>query len=244
MNRYFKKMTIILLTTILATGAITLTGCDGFPGLSGNAAKNLKGKRIIFLGSSVTYGAKSGGESFADFLASQYGCESIKEAVSGTTLVDENEKSYVSRLKKLNVEGKVDLFVCQLSTNDASKKKPLGSVSESTNIEDFDTKTVAGAIEFIIAYAKETYGCPVMFYTGPKYDNGLYGEMVELLRDIAEKWDMSVIDLWNEPSFSDLSDEKRARYMADSIHPTWDGYKELWTPFFAKKMGKVLAKSK
>ena len=35
----------------------------------------LAGKRIIFLGSSVTYGSASGGVTFADFLAQRHGCE-------------------------------------------------------------------------------------------------------------------------------------------------------------------------
>lgn len=54
---------------------------------------------MIFLGSSVTYGAASQGVSFADFIARRNGCEAIKEAVSGTTLVDNGSDSYVSRLK-------------------------------------------------------------------------------------------------------------------------------------------------
>ena len=43
-------------------------------------------KTIIFLGSSVTYGAASGGVSFADVICRNYGYNMIKEAVSGTTL--------------------------------------------------------------------------------------------------------------------------------------------------------------
>lgn len=53
----------------------------------------------------------------------------IGKAVSGTTLVDEDKTSYVSRLKKID-EDSTDLFICQLSTNDASQNKPLGTISE------------------------------------------------------------------------------------------------------------------
>ena len=48
----------------------------------------LTGKNIFFLGSSVTYGACSMHESFVDFLAKRDGINALKEAVSGTTLVD------------------------------------------------------------------------------------------------------------------------------------------------------------
>ena len=90
----------------------------------------LNGKTVIFLGSSVTYGYGSMGVSFVDYLEAADGIIPIKEAVSGTTLADRNEKSYVSRLKRINPELKPDAFVCQLSTNDATKGIPLGSVSE------------------------------------------------------------------------------------------------------------------
>ncbi len=48
----------------------------------------ISGKTIIFLGSSVTAGYGSLGVSFADFLEKTDGITAIKEAVSGTTLVD------------------------------------------------------------------------------------------------------------------------------------------------------------
>lgn len=129
-----------------------------------NADSPIKGKTVIFLGSSVTYGSASGGVSFADYIEKRDGCEMIKSAVSGTTLVESGIDSYVSRLKKLDAE-KADLLVCQLSTNDASQKKELGKIIESKNLNDFDTKTVAGAIEYIICYSKEKWNCPVIFYT-------------------------------------------------------------------------------
>lgn len=79
----------------------------------------LTGKTVIFLGSSVTYGSASGGISFADMMAKELNFHCIKEAVSGTTLADLDETSYVSRLKRLDPATKADLLICQLSTNDA-----------------------------------------------------------------------------------------------------------------------------
>ena len=176
-------------------------------------------KRIVFLGSSVTYGEASGGVSFADMLCEKYGYEMVKEAVSGTTLVDEGADSYVSRLKNITVND-ADLFICQLSTNDATGRKPLGEIADSRDMNFFDTKTVAGAIEFIIAYAFEKWNCPVMFYAGPRYDSVLYEIMVKKLREIAEKWNIGIIDLWGDEQFNSISTEKYNRYMADPIHPT------------------------
>ena len=74
----------------------------------------LENKTIFFLGSSVTYGSAAGGVSMVDLLAETCNCTCIKEAVSGTTLADINERSYVSRLKAAEISRPMDLFVCQL----------------------------------------------------------------------------------------------------------------------------------
>ncbi|MBE5858432.1 MAG: SGNH/GDSL hydrolase family protein [Lachnospiraceae bacterium] len=190
-------------------------------------------KRIIFLGSSVTYGSAAGGISFADIICEKNGYEMIKEAVSGTTLVDEDDKSYVSRLKTIEADY-ADLFICQLSTNDASQNKPLGKGAEGKDINSFDVKTVAGSIEYIIAYVKDKWHCPIAFYTGTKYDSEAYACMVSILKEIAVKWDARIINLWDEPSFNAVSEEDYNRFMNDPIHPTLEGYTKWWSPFIEK----------
>ena len=60
----------------------------------------------------------------------------VKEAVSGTTLVDEDDSSYVSRLKTIKSDH-ADLFICQLSTNDAAKNYPLGVLTDTRDITSF-----------------------------------------------------------------------------------------------------------
>lgn len=195
----------------------------------------LKGKTIIFLGSSVTYGSASGGESFADYMVKRDGITAVKEAVSGTTLVDETvwgRQSYIARMKTIDTTIDADALVCQLSTNDATMKKPLGTVSDSFDMADFDTQTVAGAIEYVIAYSKETWDCPVIFYTGTKYDSEHYGQMVDLLLQIQKKWDIGVIDLWNNEEMNAVSAEDYKLYMVNGIHPSKAGYRDWWTPVF------------
>ncbi len=200
----------------------------------------INGKTVIFLGSSVTFGYGSFGVSFADFLEKTDGITAVKEAVSGTTLVDIKSNSYVSRMKKIEKDINADAFVCQLSTNDATKEMPLGEISDGFDTDDFDTQTVAGAIEYIIAYAKETWNCPVVFYTQAKYDSGHYAKMVELLLEIQKKWNITLIDLWNNDEINSITDKERNIYLVDHIHPTKAGYKEWWLPEFQKCLYKIL----
>lgn len=205
----------------------------------------LKGKTIIFLGSSVTFGSASKEESFVDFMEKKDGILPIKKAVSGTVLVDEEvygKKSYIERLKTIDKSIKADAFVCQLSTNDATMKKKLGTVSESFDMQDFDTHTVAGAIEYIIAYSRETWNCPVVFYTGSKYKSERYAEMVDLLLEIQKKWDIGVIDMWNNEKMNAVNEEDYKLYMVNGIHPSRAGYKEWWTPVIEEYLYTYLTK--
>lgn len=248
---------IVLGVLVLAFAALVVVQLGYF--LPGNAAKYavsavntveptneaLSGKTIIFLGSSVTDGMNAHGESFVDFLAKRDGVIPVKEAVSGTTLVTTKKNSYIERMKTIDTSMHADAFVCQLSTNDATINAPLGTVSTGTELTDFDTTTVAGAIEYIVCYAKQTWNCPVIFYTGTKYGSEAYGDMVDLLLKIQQKWDIGVLDLWNDADMSTVSAEDYALYILVAIAVNEDGYREIlgaaegmkedkasWTEFF------------
>jgi lysophospholipase L1-like esterase len=178
----------------------------------------LKNKTILFLGSSVTFGSAAGGISFVDMIGELCGANCIKEAVSGTTLVDINETSYVSRLKAIAPDIHPDLFVCQLSTNDAARKLDLHEIEK--------------AICSILRYAKNTFDCPIVFYTGTYYENDVYMKMVALLYDLKKKYDFYILDLYHDKEMRDVSETDYQRYMKDKIHPTLLGYREWWTPKF------------
>lgn len=200
----------------------------------------LSGKRILFLGSSVTKGACSLDISMADYIEKRDPCEVIKEAVSGTTLSTEKKNSYVERLQKVEKNQNFDFVICQLSTNDASQKLSLGQISDSKDIAQFDTGTVIGAMEYIICYSSQTWNCPIIFYTGTKYDSEMYSEMVAALLQLQEKWNIGVIDLWNDSEMNAVSQEDYDLYMYDSIHPTQAGYLLWWTPKFEEYLYKAI----
>lgn len=200
----------------------------------------IKGKHLAFLGSSVTFGFRSLEVSFVEYIAKRNGCTYVKEAVSGTTLVDNGEKSYVQRmLNNIDKDEKFDAFVCQLSTNDMHKNLPMGMIADEK--ENFDTSTIQGATEFIIKYVQDTWHCPVIFYTSPKFGEEIpqnmlemYDDMVKMLYALKEKWGIEIIDLWNDEAFNDITDADRELYMADPVHPTQAGYLLWWTSVMEK----------
>lgn len=230
----------------------------------------LKDKNILFLGSSVTFGACSLEDGIPEYFGKRFGCNFTKEAVSGTTLVDTDKTSYVSRLlSNIDPNNKYDLFICQLSTNDATQEKPIGNIASanianandasaniarpnivntnisSTNKENinqntdqvsFDKLTITGAIEYIISYVRTTWNCPIMFYTGSRYESATYQAMVDRLYEIADKWKIGIIDLWTSDTFNNISDEERELFMNDPIHPTKAGYMKWWCPEMEKQV--------
>lgn len=176
----------------------------------------LFGKNIVWLGSSVTYGHANGGRSMVEYLAENTGANCAKYALSGTTLANIDENSYVARLERMPKGQKCDFFICQLSTNDATKCIPLGTPD--------DERTVIGAIYRVIAIVRERYDCPVAFYTNPRYASSAYTEMVDAMREISKKEGVLLLDLWDTAAPDDC--------MADPIHPNERGYRDFLAPIF------------
>lgn len=180
----------------------------------------LENKTVLFLGSSVTYGAASGGVSFADMMAETYGIRMVKEAVCGTPMTDTGETSYVARLKTVDKTLPVDLMICRLSTNDVWQNLPM--------------ERIETAIRCIVAYTRETWGCPIVFYTSPRFDSEVYDEMVERLLSLQDELGVSVLDMWHMPDLLVTDPAACARYMPDHIHPNERGYREWWLPLFVE----------
>lgn len=199
----------------------------------------LRNKKILFLGSSVTFGFGALGESFVDYLWKKDGVAAIKDAENGTTLVDQDTSyhgdSYVARFKEELDETRPDMMVLQLSTNDANTNQKLGKINTNSN---YDTQTILGAIEFIISSAQNKWHCPILIYTNPFFENPLYQKMVAETLGIAKKWNIGVLDLYNNSAFK----KQDSLYMADAIHPTRAGYLEKWLPLFEAKLIENLSK--
>lgn len=187
---------------------------------------------IAFLGSSVTYGHMTGGVSFVEVISELFPCGVDKEAVSGTTLCDDGPSSYVERMERhFSLTEKIDHFVVQLSTNDVSKKMPMGRISDSFDDKAFDRSTVLGSMEYIIFYIRKNYHCGITFYTNPWYDNPDYEAFIDRLYELKKKWDFHILDFYHYRGMEPLSREVLSSYMADPIHPNQQGYQWMGEVF-------------
>lgn len=194
----------------------------------------LRGKKVAFLGSSVVLGQAALNTSFVETLVQTDGIEALKEAVNGTSMVNRDGMgpSYIKRVMNMDKDFKADAFVMQVSTNDATQGFPLGEISESTNRDDFDTLTVTGAMEYLISYIKENWDCPLIIFTGTKFLHSEYEAIVNRAKELQNKYDFVLLDMWNDEEMNATSDEDYDLYMNDPIHPTKAGYVKWWTPKF------------
>lgn len=202
-----------------------------------NTASPLYGKRILFLGSSVTFGFGALAESFVDDLWKKDGVIATKDAENGTTLVAKDRyypgDSYVARFKEdLNKKAPA-VFVLQLSTNDAQTKQRLGKIKKAD--QNFDRQTITGALEYIIASAKAKWHCPILLFTNPDFGNPLYKQMVQQAEKLKQKYGFALLNL-----FKELPPSRPSLCMADAIHPTRAGYLKKWTPLFEKALIEII----
>lgn len=195
----------------------------------------LKGKKIAFLGSSITYGFAAGGWSFVDALAEVDGIVPTKSAINGTTLADIGPDSYVARLQRDFSAPSYDAFVCQLSTNDGRVGCQLGTIQA----DHFDTKTTIGAVEMVCATVQRRFNCPMIWFTCVQPNDDDYAILVKTLYQLQERWHFIIIDLWHDQSLA-ANIVKTPESMADAIHPTRLGYQKLWLPIFRKTLTALL----
>lgn len=229
---------------------------------------SLKGKTIGYLGSSITVGFRSENVAFPDYIGKITGSTTVKQAITGGPLAKKegvrDEVSYITQMEdNLTKNENLDALVVQLSTNDTTLGIEMGEVSSSQNKDDYDYSTVIGAMEYIIAYAKEKWNCPVIFYINPylsdeviekfakennanideikeAYQN-TYEKMIDALYKVQNKWNIGVIDMWNNDAFKNIDIDLRSNYyMADIIHPTKAGYLFWYTPYIQAQLEKEL----
>lgn len=211
---------------------ITTSSIYGYETL---AKHPLAEKTIYYLGSSITrgHGGNTDGRSYVEQIAELTGNTYQKEAISGTTLANFSDTSYVARYDNFDFDNEPDALVVQLSTNDFSQGVPVGAVTDSIDPADMNQQSLTGAIEYIIAKTRElSPNTKVIFYTCPLGQS--WGQRAEYssyisgtLRQLVEKWDIGVIDVFNA-EYIDV-----ACYMqSDNLHPQSEGYAGVITPMF------------
>ena len=204
----------------------------------------LKGKRVLFLGDSITEGAAASSPQkiFHKLLKKTLGLnEAINCGVGGTRIARQKKPSEIPsydedfnlRYDHANVQ---DVLVVFGGTNDYGHgNAPLGVST------DRSPDTFFGALHLLCTKALRDYGQDNVFFVTPlrrKNDENPLGEgkkslpgaplreYVSAIRETVTDFGFHIVDLFAESRLNPNLPENE-KYFADGLHPTDDGHKLL-----------------
>lgn len=227
-----------------------------------SAADVLNNQQILFCGDSITAGASgSNNLSWADKVAELTGAVATNAGVGGATVaydrsnVDTStthgaalvEKSKIIDQLHNNQDGDFDYVILHGGVNDAGNVSniPVGVVSDSYTLTDFDGTTFAGGLESMFYYAHEYFphakiGFIVNYQTVQEH----LGTYMDVAKQICDKWNVPYLDLYSgtvivdgqELSYSlDILNTDEGTYLVsppNDVHINEEGYNAI-SPYIA-----------
>lgn len=194
----------------------------------------LKGKKIGFLGDSITYGL-SATKPYPIVIQEKTACVSVNYGISGNSLAkagsngQENAQTNPMCIRYANMSDDLDYIVVFGGSNDYDYQIPLGN-ENSTNIEEFN-----GALNTLITGLIEKYpGKPLLFLT-PLYrtlnlETGYkFMDYVNAIKSRCAYYSIPCFNLTDNSTIKSLIDTINQKYYAnqDRLHPNDDGHKIL-----------------
>ena len=200
----------------------------------------LKGKKINFLGDSITegHGASSKDKCFVSLIgrneelaeARNYGIGGTRLAIqNGVENVRWDTNAFTQRFDKMDPDA--DAVVVFGGTNDFGHgNAPIGS------FEDRDPETFYGACHYLFAGLTRRYlGKPIVVITPlhrlselQRRENGLMLiDYVNIIREVAEYYSLYVLDLFKISGIQPAIPAVKDAYMPDGLHPNDAGYEIL-----------------
>lgn len=195
----------------------------------------LSGKSALFVGDSITYGAKDTAKIYkyggwAGRIGYFCNMNVLNNGVSGACITTAREESHSAKHYIYNnliaAKGqKFDYVIMHGLFNDASIPVELGTAQGAANFnpDEADASKFADALELLFYTAKTqhpeaTLGYIVNFKTERTVDQGPYAD---LAIQICEDWGIKYLNLYYDETFS--------VQFADGLHPTSLGYDSMYT---------------
>ena len=195
----------------------------------------LSGKSALFLGDSITYGARDraniyGAGGWAGRIGYYAGMDVTNNGVSGACITTAREQSnssahYIYNNLTVTAGTTYDYVIMHGLFNDASEKVDVGTPQGMANFKEAnaDVTTFADALELLFYTARKQnpdaiLGYIVNFHTERAVDQTPY---VNMAIQICEDWGIPYLDLYNNSGFSVEFD--------DGLHPSSAGYDSMYT---------------
>ena len=208
----------------------------------------LKGKKILFLGDSITEGcgASDVSKCFVSLIAEREEATCVNYGIGGTRIARQTTPSaearwdldYISRVPGMDAEA--DAVVVFGGTNDYGHATiPLGT------FEDRDIHTFYGGMHTLCLYLIKNYTDKEIVFMTPlhrlqevKLENDVsrpLHEFVKAIREVCEYYSIPVCDMYKESGMYGNVWAWCEKYMPDGLHPNDEGHKLI-----ARKLQKFL----
>ena len=202
----------------------------------------LKGKKIIFLGDSITegVGASATDKRYTDLVAQKTGATVYNHGIGGTRIAKQKKPSYdpncdmdfFSRVK--DFEKDADIIVVFGGTNDYGHgDAELGTFSDRTN------ETCYGALHALYTSLRVQFPFAKIVVMTPLHrvnEESLLNDhnsfvpiaplktYVEIIREVAEYYSYPVLDMFKVSGIQPNIPASREAYTVDGVHPNDAGY--------------------
>lgn len=203
---------------------------------------DLRGKKIVFLGDSITQGAGATKKEnvYLEVCAKKLGAKAVNFGVGGTRIAPQITPSaeafcdeyFLLRAKKMDKDA--DLVVVFGGTNDFGHgDAPFGRIG------DKDPATFCGAYDALIEYLMATYGKEKLIIVYPlrrRNETATNGdgskaegskplaEYHDAEKAIAEKCGLKSVDFWNDGDLNPNTPDGNENF-ADGLHPNDIGHR-------------------
>ena len=196
----------------------------------------LKGKKILFLGDSITEGCgTSGPEHFYwSVVGQKTGAVCRGYGIGGTRIARQHrpspdprwDRDFISRVEEMDPEA--DIVMVLGGTNDYGHvDAPLGRPADRT------PDTFYGAMHTLCRLLIEKYPAAVIVFMTPTHrldeeklinEQGVrnvatLGEYAQVIREVAEEHGLPVCDLRRISGINPAIEAQKTRYMPDGLHP-------------------------
>ena len=226
---YMKKFNIVLPGTVESTSP-------------------LKGKKMLFMGDSISYGSGDGvspfrtGRAWAGRIADRTGAIVTNASVSGAKASyingDDKAKWLYTQFDQ-NKKEQYDVIVMHGGVNDARHNRTIGKILDTDNATELNQakNTYIGGLQLLFYNVKKEQPNAKLFFianhhldghnTGNAKDMAPYFDMA---KQLCEKYGIIFIDLYNNKELNDKLETTTTKYLPDTLHLNAAGY-EIITPY-------------
>ncbi|MBR4502540.1 MAG: SGNH/GDSL hydrolase family protein [Clostridia bacterium] len=205
----------------------------------------LKNKKILFLGDSITAGHGTSGKEywFTSLISKRYGSLCVNYGIGGTRIArqekpseyPEHDLDFPGRIEGMDREADI---VCVFGgTNDFGHgDAPIGKMSDRTVF------TFYGALHILFNDLIERYPSALIFVITPLHrlgednprgngskekDVAVLREYVDIIRRVAEYYSLPVLDLYATSGLQPAVKAIREKYIPDGLHPNDEGHRVI-----------------